>query len=104
MGFSQLVYWSGLPFPPPERMGVTEDEMVGWYHRLDGHELGKLREMARDRERPGVLQSTGSRSVRHDLVTEQQPPWGSPQASTPYTSGQGQMDKYTIQCSTSISY
>ena len=20
-------------------MTVTEDEMVGWYHRLDGHEL-----------------------------------------------------------------
>ena len=20
-------------------MGMTEDEMVGWYHRLDGHEF-----------------------------------------------------------------
>ena len=20
-------------------MGVTEDEMVGWYHRLNGHEF-----------------------------------------------------------------
>ena len=68
--------------------------------------LGKLWEMARDRERPGVLQSMGSRRVQHDLATEQeqQPPWGSPQASTPYTSGQGQMDKYTIQCSTSGAY
>ena len=22
-------------------MGTTEDEMVGWYHRLDGHEFEK---------------------------------------------------------------
>ena len=22
--------------------GMTEDEMVGWYHRLNGHELSKL--------------------------------------------------------------
>ena len=21
--------------------GTTEDEMVGWHHRLDGHELGQ---------------------------------------------------------------
>ena len=21
-------------------MGTTEDEMVGWHHRLNGHELG----------------------------------------------------------------
>ena len=33
--------------------------------------LGKLQEMVRDR-RPGMWQSTGSRRVGHDLVTEQQ--------------------------------
>ena len=22
-----------------EQKGVTEDKMVGWYHRLDGHEF-----------------------------------------------------------------
>ena len=22
------------------RRGITEDEMVGWYHRLNGHEFG----------------------------------------------------------------
>ena len=33
--------------------------------------LGKLREMMRDR-RPGVLLSVGSQRVRHDWVTEQQ--------------------------------
>ena len=24
---------------------MTEDEMVGWYHRLDEHEFGELREL-----------------------------------------------------------
>ena len=23
-----------------EEMGMTEDEMVGWHHRLNGHEFG----------------------------------------------------------------
>ena len=36
--------------------------------------LGKLREMVRDR-RPGVLLSVGSQRVRHDWVTEQQQQW-----------------------------
>ena len=27
-----------------------EDEMVGWPHRVNGHELGKLQETVRDRE------------------------------------------------------
>ena len=29
---------------------MTEDEMVGWQHRLNGHELGQLRELVMDRE------------------------------------------------------
>ena len=28
---------------------MTEDEMVGWHHRFNAHELGKLREMVKDR-------------------------------------------------------
>ena len=28
---------------------MTEDEMVGWHHRLNGHEFG-LRELVMDRE------------------------------------------------------
>ena len=24
-----------------EEKGMTEDEMVGWHHRLDGHEFGQ---------------------------------------------------------------
>ena len=30
--------------------GMTEDEMVGWHHRLSGHEFSKDREMLKDRE------------------------------------------------------
>ena len=29
--------------------GVTEDEMVGWHHQLDGHEYNKLWGMVKDR-------------------------------------------------------
>ena len=63
---------------------MTEDEIVGWHHRSNGHELvqtpgdgGGLT------ARPGMLQSMGSQRVGHDLVTEQQqahihnPTWGS---------------------------
>ena len=33
-----------------EEKGTTEDEMIEWHHRLDGHELSKLRELVMDRE------------------------------------------------------
>ena len=29
---------------------MTEDEMVGWHHRLNGHEFEQALEMAKDRE------------------------------------------------------
>ena len=29
---------------------MTEDEMVGWHHRLNGHGFGGLRELVMDRE------------------------------------------------------
>ena len=29
---------------------MTEDEMVGWHHRLDGHESEQALELAMDRE------------------------------------------------------
>ena len=29
---------------------MTENEMVGWHHGLDGHELSKLRGLVKDRE------------------------------------------------------
>ena len=33
-----------------EEKGTTEDEMVGWHHRLHGYELSKRQEMVKDRE------------------------------------------------------
>ena len=30
--------------------GMTEGEMVGWHHQLNGYELSKLQEMVKDRE------------------------------------------------------
>ena len=29
---------------------MAEDEMAGWQHRLDGHDLTELRELVMDRE------------------------------------------------------
>ena len=29
---------------------MTEDEVIGWHHRLNGHELNKLQEIMKDRE------------------------------------------------------
>ena len=49
---------------------MTQDEMVGWHHRLDG--LSKLRELGMDTDgqgwtgKPGVLQSVRSQSAGHD--------------------------------------
>ena len=52
-----------------EENGTTEDEMVGWHHRLNGMSLSKLWEMWWT-GKPGMLQSMGSQRVRHDWVSE----------------------------------
>ena len=44
----------------PEEKGMTEDEMVGWHHRLDGHEF----------ELVSCSQSMESQRVGHDWATE----------------------------------
>ena len=49
---------------------MTEDEMVGWHHQLNGHEFGWT--LGDDDGRPGVLHSVGSQRVEHDLATEKQ--------------------------------
>ena len=35
------------------RRGITEDEMVEWHHRLDGHEFGWILGAGDRQERPG---------------------------------------------------
>ena len=54
-----------------QEKGMTEDEMVGWHHQLNGHEF---RQTLRDGEGQGSLelQSMRLQRVRHDWVTEQQ--------------------------------
>ena len=53
-----------------EEKGMTEDDMVGWHHQLDGHQFEHGTWLWTGK--PGVLQSMGLQRVRHDLVTEQQ--------------------------------
>ena len=50
--------------------GTTEDEMVGWHHWLNGHEIGQTLG-DRDRE-AGHAAVHRAQRVGHYLVTEQQ--------------------------------
>ena len=52
-----------------EEKGTTEDEMVGWHHRLNGHVWVNSRSWWWTR-RPGVQQSMGLQRVRHNWATE----------------------------------
>ena len=45
---------------------MSEDEMVEWHHRLDGHEFEHAPGVGRWTGRPVVLQSMGLQRVRHD--------------------------------------
>ena len=38
-----------------EEKGTTEDEMVGWHHRLNGQGLTRLWELVMDREAWGAV-------------------------------------------------
>ena len=55
---------------------MTEDEMVGWHHWLNGHEFEQT---------PGVLQSMGSQRVRHNWATEQN--WSLQSERLPFPGG-----------------
>ena len=46
--------------------------MVEWHHQLNGHKFEQTPGADEGQRKPGVLQSLGSKRVRHDLVTEQQ--------------------------------
>ena len=54
-----------------EEQGTTEDQMIGWHHLLNGHELEQTWKQWR-MGKPGKLQTVGSQRVGNDLATEQQ--------------------------------
>ena len=54
-----------------ESKGITEAEMVGWHHRLKGHEFDHVLGDSEDQGKPGVLQSIRSQTFRQDWTTEQ---------------------------------
>ena len=48
------------------RKGMTEDEMVGWHHRLDGHRFGWTPGVGDGQGGLACCSPLGSQSVRHD--------------------------------------
>ena len=53
-----------------QEKGMTEDEMVGWHHWLNGHEFGPSSWNWWWAWDPGLLQSMGLQRVGHDAATE----------------------------------
>ena len=53
-----------------EERRTTEDEMVEWHHRVNGHESGVNSGSWWWTGRPGVLQFMGLQRAGHDWVTE----------------------------------
>ena len=53
-----------------EEKGMTGDEVVGWFHWLDGHEFWASSGSWWRTGKPGVLQSMGLQKVGHDWATE----------------------------------
>ena len=53
-----------------EEKGTIEDEMVGWHHWPNGHEFEQAPGAGGGQDKPGVLQSMGSKRVGHDWATE----------------------------------
>ena len=52
---------------------MTEDEMVGWHHQLNGHEFEQTQGDGERYRSQACWISWGSQRVRHDLATEEQP-------------------------------
>ena len=55
-----------------EEKWVMDDEMVGWHHWLNGHELEQTLGRWWGTGKPGMLQSAGSQGVRPNSAVEQQ--------------------------------
>ena len=51
-------------------MGSTEHELVGWYHRLDGHEFEQALGFGDGQGGLACCRSMGSQRVGHKCATE----------------------------------
>ena len=58
--------------PAQEEKGMTEDEMVGWHHQLNGHEFEQAPGNGEGQGSLVCCSPWGSQRVRHDRMTEQQ--------------------------------
>ena len=87
-----------------EEKGTTEDEMVGWHHRLNGHDFEVNSGSWLWTGRPGMLQSMGSQRVRHNWATELN--WTDIWTNSEHTKGKGWVPKNdipgTLVCTCSI--
>ena len=45
-----------------EEKGMAEDKIVGWHHRLSGHEFERTPGDSKGQHKPGVLQSMGCKN------------------------------------------
>ena len=57
---------------------MTEDEMVGWHHQLDGHEFEQALGAGDGQGGLVCCSPWGSQRAGHDLATEQQGKKGRP--------------------------
>ena len=55
-----------------EEKGVTEDEMVGWHHWLNGHEFSQTLGDSEGQGSQECYSPWGSKRIRHNWATEQQ--------------------------------
>jgi len=76
---------------------MTENEMVGWHHQLNGHEFEQTPGDSEGQGNLACRHSGGSQRVEHDLVTEQQQHWLSTGRTLEIIWGQGD-----LFCSTEI--
>ena len=79
-----------------EEKGLTEDEMVGRHHWLNGMSLSKLQELVMDRE-AWLLQSMGLQRVGHNWVTEMNG-WLLPSGSWQSSSKDKKLQKQRGKC------
>ena len=54
-----------------QKKGAAEDEMTGWHHQCNGHELGQTLGEGEGQRSLACCSPWGSQRVRHDWATEQ---------------------------------